>query len=286
MQAPGEPGHARPLSRDDVVHPRISVSGISTTSWALDEDLAFYARSGIDQVGVSFLKLERHGLQDGAAKVASSGLRVTNLLARGPFTLADPSGWEAQRQLALAAVDTAVAIDAECLVLTSGPAGQLSWEDAADALADVLSPVAEEADRRGLPLALEHTNSLRPDVGFLHSLRDTVDVARSLGVGVCMEVNACWGERGLATTMSEGVDLLRLVQVSDYVIGTLRTPDRAVPGDGDIPLARIIGQLLEAGYEGVFDIELIGRRIEEEGYEHAVPRAVERVEALLASAGI
>jgi sugar phosphate isomerase/epimerase len=86
--------------------------------------------------------------------------------------------------------------------------------------------------------------------------------------------------------MTKGVDLLRLVQVSDYVIGTLRTPDRAVPGDGDIPLARIIGQLLEAGYDGVFDIELIGPRIEEEGYQHAVPRAVEQVEALLASAGI
>ncbi len=67
--------------------------------------------------------------------------------------------------------------------------------------------------------------------------------------------------------MADAVDVLRLVQVSDYVIGTLRTPDRAVPGDGDIPLARIIGQLLEAGYDGVFDIELIGPRIEVEGYQ-------------------
>jgi sugar phosphate isomerase/epimerase len=268
------------------VHPRISVSAISTTSWGLDEDLAFYARSGIDQVGVSLLKLQRHGLRDGAAQVAASQLRVTNLLARGPFTLADPSGWEAQRRAALAGLDAAVAIDAECVVLTTGPAGQLSWEEAADALAEVLSPVAEEADRRGVPLALEHTNSLRPDIGFLHTLRDTIEVARRLRVGVCMEVNACWGERELAKTMTKGVDLLRLVQVSDYVIGTLRTPDRAVPGDGDIPLARIIGQLLEAGYDGVFDIELIGPRIEEEGYQHAVPRAVEQVEALLASAGI
>ena len=111
-------------------------------------------------------------------------------------------------------------------------------------------------------------------------------MARRLSVGVCMEVNACWGERGLAQTVADAVDVLRLVQVSDYVIGTLRTPDRAVPGDGDIPLPRIIGQLLEAGYDGVFDVELIGPRIEAEGYQRAVPRAVERVESLLASAGI
>ena len=268
------------------MHPRISVSAISTSSWDLDEDLAFYARAGIDQVGLSLLKLERHGLQDGVRKVAASGLRVTNLLARGPFTLAEPGGWEAQRRRAAAGVRAAAEMAAECMVLTTGPAGRLSWEDAADALAEALSPVAAEANCRGLPLALEHTNSLRPDVGFLHTLRDTVDVARRLSVGVCMEVNACWGERGLAQTVADAVDVLRLVQVSDYVIGTLRTPDRAVPGDGDIPLPRIIGQLLEAGYDGVFDVELIGPRIEAEGYQRAVPRAVERVKSLLTSAGI
>jgi hypothetical protein len=36
----------------------------------------------------------------------------------------------------------------------------------------------------------------------------------------------------------------------------------------------------------VFDIELVGPRIEEEGYERAVPRSIERVEALLTGAGI
>ena len=267
------------------MHPRISVSAISTSSWDLEEDLAFYAQAGIDHIGVSLLKLERHGLQDGARKVAATGLRVSNLLARGPFTLAQRDGWEPQRRRALAGLDAAVTIGADCMVLTTGPAGPLSWEDAADALAAVLSPVVAEASRRGLPLALEHTNSLRPDVGFLHTLRDTIDVARRLEVGVCMEINACWGERGLAQTVAHGADVLRLVQVSDYVIGTLRTPDRAVPGDGDIPLARIIGLLLDAGYEGVFDIELIGPRIEVESYQRAVPRAVEAVEALLVAAG-
>src|SRR5438105_15245945 len=121
------------------MHPRISVSAISTSAWDLDTDLAFYARSGIDQVGVSLHKLERYGLAGGAREVAATGLRVTNLLARGPFTLSEPAGWEAQQQRALAGLDAAVAMRAECMVLTTGPAGPLSWEDAADALTTVLS---------------------------------------------------------------------------------------------------------------------------------------------------
>jgi sugar phosphate isomerase/epimerase len=127
---------------------------------------------------------------------------------------------------------------------------------------------------------------LRVDVGFVHTLRDVVDLARRLEVGVVMECNACWAERGLADTIEAGADLFRLVQVSDFVIGTLCTPHRTVPGDGDIPLERILGQVAGAGYPGVFDLELIGPRIEEEGYDAAVPRAVKALEGLLARVGL
>ncbi|MER3452759.1 MAG: hypothetical protein C4344_03560, partial [Acidimicrobiia bacterium] len=75
------------------------------------------------------------------------------------------------------------------------------------------------------------------------------------------------------------------VQLSDYVVGTLRTPDRAVPGDGHIPLGRIVGWLEAAGYRGVYDLELMGPRIEAEGYDRAIPRAVERAGSILAAAG-
>ncbi len=97
-----------------------------------------------------------------------------------------------------------------------------------------------------------------------------------------MECNACWAERDLANTIAAGIDVIRLVQVSDYMIGSLSTPDRCVPGDGDIPLARIVSRLLRAGYAGVFELELIGPRIEAEGYASAIPRAVNAMEAMLA----
>jgi sugar phosphate isomerase/epimerase len=75
------------------------------------------------------------------------------------------------------------------------------------------------------------------------------------------------------------------VQVSDYVVGTHTTPDRVVPGDGDIPLERILRTLVDAGYRGAYDIELIGPRIETEGYEQAVTRAVRHVDRLLREIG-
>ncbi len=259
----------------------MSLSAISTFQWDLDADVAFYERAGITAIGASLAKLEAAGLDSGARRLRDAGLRVTNLIGIGPFRLDDPAQWPEQRVRVGRALDAAEAVAAECMILTTGPAGPLTWEDAADALEEALGPVLEDAARRGVPFGLEHTNSLRVDVGFVHTLADAVDLARRLDIGVCVETNACWAERGLGPTIAAGVDTFRIVQVSDFAIGTLSTPNRLVPGDGDIPLDRILGQILAAGYEGCFDLELIGPRIDEEGYESACTRAVAALGDLL-----
>ena len=43
--------------------------------------------------------------------------------------------------------------------------------------------------------------------------------------------------------------------------------------------------MLDAGYAGVFDLELIGAAIDAEGYDAAVPRAVDALGALLTELG-
>lgn len=264
------------------MHPRISVSAMCTPAWSLDEDLAFWHEEGITSVGISLRKLEAAGLERGTAKVVAAGLRVTNVLGLG-FPLAERERWPDHQRRLVAAVEAAAAMGAGCMVLTTGRAAPLTWEAAARALGDALAPVAAACRHHGVPLAIEHTNSLRSDVSFVHTLRDAVDLADAIGVGVVVEVNACWAERGLDATLAAAAPLAALVQVSDFVVGTLRTPDRAVPGDGDIPLARIISRLEEAGYRGAYDLEMMGPRIDAEGYAPAIRRAIARLETLLAT---
>ena len=269
------------------MHPRVCVSAISTFRLSLVEDLAFWDRHDIDRVGVSVAKLDAHGWDDGCARVQSAidgGVQVVNLIGLGSLALAHPDRWPEQQARLVRAVDAAATFGTDCLVLTTGPATPLPWDEAADAFALALQPVCTEARSRRVELAIEHTNSLRVDVGFVHTLADAIDLARRLDTGVCMEINACWAERDLARTIADGIDRIRLVQISDYRVGTLATPDRLVPGDGDIPIARIVGDVLEAGYRGSFDLELIGPRIDEEGYDRAVPRAVAALTRILDAA--
>ena len=56
------------------MHPRVSLSAISTFSWDLDADLRFYADAGITNVGISVAKLERFGWDDGTRRVADAEL--------------------------------------------------------------------------------------------------------------------------------------------------------------------------------------------------------------------
>ncbi|MDX6287699.1 MAG: hypothetical protein QOG53_3184 [Frankiales bacterium] len=260
------------------MHPRISVSAICSYRQSLDEDIAMWERLGVRRVGLTLAKLEAAGIDNGVRRLRDAGADVTNVIAFGP-RLFDRTMWPEHVDRLLAAVDATKAVNSDCLALTTGPAGSLSWDDAADHLEEFLAPVLKAAD--DLPIIIEHTNSLRVDVGFVHTLRDMVDLARRLHVGVLCEVNACWAERAVDQTIHAGIDVIDLVQISDFVVGTHDTPNRVVPGDGDIPLARFIGDLMASGYDGVFDLELIGPRIEEEGYEPAVRRSVVALTNLL-----
>jgi sugar phosphate isomerase/epimerase len=54
-----------------------------------------------------------------------------------------------------------------------------------------------------------------------------------------------------------------------------------VPGDGVIPLERLLGEVLAAGYTGLFDLELVGPRIAAEGPTQASARAAENLSEML-----
>jgi sugar phosphate isomerase/epimerase len=100
-------------------------------------------------------------------------------------------------------------------------------------------------------------------------------------IGICVDFYSSWYERGLAELVRKNADLLTLVQICDFKIGTLDTPNRCAIGEGDIPVERLIGTMLDAGYEGVFELEILGPRIEAEGYRAPIQRSVERASEIL-----
>ncbi len=104
-------------------------------------------------------------------------------------------------------------------------------------------------------------------------------------MGVTVDFYSSWYERGLEELVREHIDLVALVQINDYRLGTFDMPNRCAIGDGDIPVERLMGTVLDAGYEGPFDLEILGPRIEEEGYRAPIVRSIERASEMLERLG-
>lgn len=251
-------------------------------AWPLARDVELLQELGLRRIALLARKLDALDDDDAAERLLrTSGLEVDNLMVGAVLDLARPEQWDAGRDAIRRALARARRFGADAAIITTGPAIGLTWEDAADAFVAATAPVVAEAQASGTTLVVEHTNGLRFDLGFVHTLRDALDVAERAGVAVCMEVNNVWGERALRDTIARGVARIRTVQVNDFVVPTTSTPDRAVPGDGHIPLARIVRDLEDAGYRGPYELEVVGPRIEAEGYASAVRRSVEHLDALL-----
>ena len=260
----------------------MSVSSFCSVGNSFDEDVSLWTELGIGHVGLNVGKVEVAGWDAAATAVGRASLRVSNVA--GPAPAEADAGEDAQRVVLdtlVRGIDFARDVGAPCFYIVSGGPGRCSWEEAAARFTDTIAPVKDYAREQGVALVIEPTNPFRADVSIVFSLRDSVRLAREADLGVVVELQACWLEPDFAETVRTAIDRIRLVQVSDFVIGTFDTPNRAVPGDGDIPLERLLGQLLDAGYEGAFDLELLGPRIEAEGYEGAITRSVDHVSGIL-----
>ncbi len=178
-------------------------------------------------------------------------------------------------------IDGAAELGAESIYMLTGGRGELPWAEAADRFSETIRPCKERAKGAGINLAIENASALYADLHIAHTLADTLSLAEKADIGICIELFFCWPEADLPTLFRQAVPRCHLVQLSDYVYGDRALPARAVPGDGDLPLARLLKELENAGYRGSYELELLGPRIDAEGPAAAVRRAAANLDPLL-----
>ncbi len=251
------------------MHPRVSLHQVAFMAESTDAFLGFCREAGFANAVLAAPKLRVEGftaLKGDMPRIAS----LNDIFDAANFH---------------DTVDLAAQIGATSLYLLTGGRGAHDWEGAARHFAQTLAPGMAAARTGGLSVMIENAPALYADIHFAHTLADTIRLAEQADTGICIELFACWAEAGLKTLFGRAMPRCGLVQVSDYMLGDRSLPARAVPGDGVIPLERLIGDVLDAGYQGVFDIELVGPRIAAEGPHAASMRAGDYMSALLAKLG-
>ena len=263
-----------------MTHPRLAVSEMCTYPWPLADELALWDELGVRRVGLISVKVDAYGRDKAVAAFRDRGLTATTIIT-GNFDLSAPETWDATRGTIAETLDLAAELGG-CVYCTPGRRDGRSFDELTAALADAIAPSVEYAASLAVPLAIEP--SLRTDQSFVHTLRDGLDVADRAGISVIADLGNCWMERDYEAVVRRSGARIAVVQFADALFGTPREPSpggRAVPGDGDLPIARFIEAALEAGYAGAFELEQVGPRIEAEGHASALRRGVERANALL-----
>jgi sugar phosphate isomerase/epimerase len=265
------------------MHPRISINTISSLTWPLVDDLALLDRLGATRLGFPLLKIE-NDVESGVEEIRQTGIEVACVAAStAEASLLDPEdALEALRP----AIDVADALGSPLCYFTSGRTPErMSTDDAFAALVAALPPSVAYAADRGVRLAVENNSVTNRNIGFVHTLPDAIQLAREADIQICLELQNCWYERDLSRLFRDHVAHIGIVQVSDFRVGEELRLNRRVPGDGSMPLVWMISELLQAGYSGLFDIEVIGPSIDAEGPEAALRRSADWLSDLLTELG-
>ncbi len=249
---------------------RLAVSELTTYRWSFEEDVRAYGEAGYDGIAVWRQKLSDYGEEKGAELLAETGLQVTSLWWTGAFTGSDGRSFDECVTDAKEALQLAQLLGARYLLVHSGGRNGHTKSHSRRLLLEGLRAVLPLAEEFGVTLLLE---PMPPGCAgpwtFLTSLddaRELIDTVDSDFVKVALDTYLFGHERRLPRRMASLVDYLGVVHLADASDPPCPEVRRRRLGRGHLPLAEILGALHDAGFDGDYEVEIMGEEIEGADY--------------------
>ena len=251
---------------------RLTVGHYMMRRWSLEDDVRNLERLGFRSISLASTKLDAYGPERAIGLLKASSLQVAHVGSYGRFGTTRATmklGMEQVRR----AIGWAHALGAEVLIVIPGARDGATWDRAARVYEDAYAALLGEATAAGLKLAIEVIHPLRQELSFVNTLADAREIARNAGArgGYVLDVwHSGWERRLLATIAKDARRRIHAVQLSDYKAATMRSLDRALLGEGILPLRDIVKTLERNGYHGWYEAEIISDDIDAMGYERAL----------------
>jgi len=250
---------------------KLAINEMTTFKWSFEEDVQHCLAADISAIGVWRQKLSDFGEAKGVELLADSGMTVSSLQWAGGFTGSDGRGYRDSVTDACDAVRTAAELQAGCLVVYSGGRGGHTRNHARRLLRGALSDMIAVADELDVTLAIEPMHvQCGAEWTFLNTAEETIELLDAAGANqvelVFDTYHLC--QQDQPTTAIESLTpRIALVQLGDSRSPPEGEQNRCPLGEGQLPLAEVISQLTSAGYDGYFEVELIGEDVEAMDYQ-------------------
>jgi sugar phosphate isomerase/epimerase len=240
---------------------QIGICEWTTFPASFDDELAAYRAAGAAGIGILEFKIADD--PEAGAKLRASGLAASNCLPAvgtilpSPIVPGPPEP-EARVDSICESVGRLGELEPACVFFLTGP----SADPAADreTVLEGIRRVAEAGERCGVRVALEPIHrtqaGLLSFVGSVREARALVEAAGAPSVGVLFDTWQLWDGPDVLDEIGEHAGSIYGVHVADRREPTRGDFDRALPGEGVIPLGPLLRALDEAGFDGFYDVEL------------------------------
>lgn len=260
---------------------RLSLNQKTTDRWGVAEAVDGCVRAGIPWIGLWREPVAAVGLEKAAALVRGAGLAVSSLCRGGFFPFADADERARRTDDNRAAVDEAVALGTEVLVLVCGGITGGDLERSREQVVEGIADLAPYAADRGVRLGIEPLHPMFcADRSVIVTLGQALDVAEQFPasqVGVVVDTFHLWWDPKVWTQIARAAGRIVSYQVCDWLVPL---PDvllgRGLPGDGPIDFGRFGAAVADAGYDGPVEVEVFNAEIWERNGDDVLAELVDR----------
>ena len=245
--------------------PTLSLNQATTLRWSFEEDVVRYRLAGINTMGVWLPKLLEYGEERGLEWLGENAMSVSTLSYAGGFTGAFGHELEDVLEETRDLIQLAGMLRADSLVVVTGPINNHITKHATRLVVDSLKELADEAADNDVTLSLMPMRKVFcRDWTFLHRLDETLailDKVNHPAVQLAFDIYHLWPEKGLLSRLPELASRIGVVQVSDASPTSATEYDRVLPGEGILPVADVLKGLIDAGYRGCVDYQILSKSL-------------------------
>ncbi len=269
------------------------ISEFTTMPWSFDEDVSRYAKLGVDTIEVVEAKLDDDRFADQMRSIAAAGLGVSGVqpAVRTFFDsrmTPDPEPLDERVACLRRSIERLAEFAPGVPFITNTgahPAGDMAA--AMTVVAEKLGELGRIAADHGVTMALEPLNptsvNVESAIWTIDQALDVIEASGSDHVGLCLDYWNIWQNADVEAAIARAGDRIFTVQASDW-----RRPrsfaDRIVPGDGTIPLAKLIEATRKTGYDKPWVIEIFSNDVADSLYDDDLESVVRRCRQGMAAA--
>jgi sugar phosphate isomerase/epimerase len=241
---------------------KLCIHTITTRPWSLDEDIEHYSREGVAGITVWRDAVEEKDARIAGRQIQEAGMQVVSLCRGGFFPARESSQRAAAIEENLRIIDQAVDLGAPLIVLVCGAVPGQPLAESRRQIRDGIAAILPHAEACQVKLAVEPLHPMYADTrSAINTLKQANDLCAELDspfLGVVVDVYHVWWDPELENEIRRCGEMGKLFA---FHICDWKTPepilyDRALMGEGCIPIREIRGWMERAGFGGFNEVEI------------------------------